>query len=59
MWVALGISAAEAASLVVAAKRWLSFVDRRSSSERRSSADARNYVGSWHEWSRTELPLER
>ena len=20
--------------------------------------DARNYVGSWHEWSRTELPLE-
>jgi thiosulfate/3-mercaptopyruvate sulfurtransferase len=21
--------------------------------------DARNYVGSWHEWSRTELPLER
>jgi len=21
--------------------------------------DARNYPGSWHEWSRTELPLER
>jgi thiosulfate/3-mercaptopyruvate sulfurtransferase len=21
--------------------------------------DARNYWGSWHEWSRTELPLER
>ena len=20
--------------------------------------DARNYAGSWHEWSRTELPLE-
>ena len=20
---------------------------------------ARNYIGSWHEWSRTELPLER
>jgi thiosulfate/3-mercaptopyruvate sulfurtransferase len=20
--------------------------------------DARNYVGSWHEWSRTDLPLE-
>jgi thiosulfate/3-mercaptopyruvate sulfurtransferase len=20
--------------------------------------DARNYVGSWHEWSRTELPIE-
>jgi len=41
MWVALGISAAEAASLVVAARRWLSFVDRRTSSERRSSADRR------------------
>ena len=21
--------------------------------------DARNYVGSWHEWSRTDLPIER
>ena len=21
--------------------------------------DARNYVGSWHEWSRTELPIEQ
>ena len=26
---------------------------------RRLGYDARNYVGSWHEWSRTELPLER
>jgi thiosulfate/3-mercaptopyruvate sulfurtransferase len=25
---------------------------------RRLGYDARNYPGSWHEWSRTELPLE-
>jgi thiosulfate/3-mercaptopyruvate sulfurtransferase len=25
---------------------------------RRLGYDARNYLGSWHEWSRTELPLE-
>jgi thiosulfate/3-mercaptopyruvate sulfurtransferase len=25
---------------------------------RRFGYDARNYPGSWHEWSRTELPLE-
>jgi 3-mercaptopyruvate sulfurtransferase SseA len=25
---------------------------------RRFGYDARNYTGSWHEWSRTELPLE-
>jgi thiosulfate/3-mercaptopyruvate sulfurtransferase len=25
---------------------------------RRVGYDARNYLGSWHEWSRTELPLE-
>jgi 3-mercaptopyruvate sulfurtransferase SseA len=25
---------------------------------RAAGYDARNYVGSWHEWSRTELPIE-
>ena len=26
---------------------------------RRYGYDARNYPGSWHEWSRTELPIDR
>jgi hypothetical protein len=42
LWVALGVSTAEAASLLVAAKRWLSFVERRvDGTDRRSGVDRR------------------